>query len=84
MARKWTESNYGGGSRLPKIVTKDHMKPHIHDLMVLLHWVKGLFDVFLFEEWMYCYVEIILKGQQLLDWAEEIASRLRNQLNHAK
>jgi hypothetical protein len=42
---------------------KDHMKPYIHDLIVLLHRVKGSADVFLFEEWMYRYVEIVLKGE---------------------
>ena len=50
LTMKWTETNYGGGSRLPKIVTKDHLKSHIHDLVVLLHRVKGSSDVFLFEE----------------------------------
>ena len=53
------------------------MKPHIHDLVVLLHCVKGLADVFLFEEWMYSYIEIILKGEQWMDWAKIIASSLR-------
>ena len=37
LSRKWIETNYKGSSRLPKINTKDHMKPHVHDLMVLLH-----------------------------------------------
>ena len=50
MARKWKEKNYKGDSRLPKIVTKDHMKPHVHDLMVLLHQVKGSSDVLLFKD----------------------------------
>ena len=53
LARKWTETNYGGGSRIPKIVTKDHLKPHIHDLVVFLQWVKGSTVVFLFEDWMF-------------------------------
>ena len=52
--------------------------------MVLLHRVKGSADVFLFEDWMYCYVEIILKGDQWMDWAEIIASSLRRELKHAK
>lgn len=69
LARKWTKTNNGGGSRFPKVVTKDHLKPHIHDLVVLLHRVKGSADVFLFEEWMYRYIEIILKGEQWTDWA---------------
>ena len=69
LARKWKEINYGGGSRLPKVITKDHIKPHIHDLVVLLHRVKGSTDVFLFEEWMYRYIEIMLKGEQWMDWA---------------
>ena len=67
LARRWTETNYGGGSRLPKVVTKDHLKPHIHDLVVLLHRVNSSFDVFLFEEWMYRYIEIILKGEQWME-----------------
>ena len=33
---------------------------------------------------MFHYVEIILKGQQWLDWAEVIASSLRSQLKHTK
>ena len=77
------ETNYGGGSRPPKIVTKGDLKPHIHDLVVLLHWVKGLVDVFLFEDWMFGYVEIILKGEQWVDWAEIISSSLRTHLKHA-
>ena len=78
MAKKWTQTNYRGGSRLPKIVTKDHMKFHIHDLMVLLHQIKGSLDVLLFEDWMYRYVEIILEGKQVLDWAELVARSMRN------
>lgn len=74
LARKSMETNYEGGSKLSKIVTKDHMKPHIHELMVLLHRVKGSANIFLFEEWMYHYVEIILKGNQLLYWVEVIVS----------
>lgn len=84
LARKWTKVNYGGGSRLPKVITRSHMKPHIHDLVVLLHRVKGSADVCLFEEWMYRYIEIILKGEQWIDWAEIIATSLRSQLKHAK
>lgn len=60
------------------------MKPHIHDLVVLLHRVKGSIDVFLFKEWMHRYVEIILKGEQWMDWVEIIDSSLRTQLKHAK
>ena len=84
LARKWIETNYKGSSRFPKIITKDHMKPRIHDLMVLLHWVKGFVDFFLFENWMYHYIEIILKGEYLLDWEKLIASSLRNQLKQSK
>ena len=84
MARKWTEVNYGGGYRHSKVITKDHMKPHIHDLVVLLHCVKGSADVSLFEEWMFRYVEIILKGEQWMDWVENIATSLRTQLKNAK
>ena len=60
------------------------MKPHIHDLVVLLHHVKGLANVFLFEEWIYKYIEIILKGEQWMDWVEIIACSLRTQLKRAK
>jgi hypothetical protein len=84
LARKWTKVNYGGGFRLPKVITKDHMKPHIHDLVVLLHRVKGSADVFSFEEWMYRYIEIILKGGKWMDWAEIIANSLRSQLKCTK
>ena len=53
------------------------MKRHIHELVVLLHHVKVSADAFLFEEWMYRYIEIILKGEQWMDWAEIIAGSLR-------
>ena len=33
---------------------------------------------------MYRYIEIILKGEQWMDWAEIIASSLSSQLKHAK
>lgn len=60
------------------------MQPHIHDPVVMLHRVKGSADVSLFEEWMYRYVAIVLKGEQWMDWAEIIATSLRTQLKHAK
>ena len=69
---------------MPKVITKDHMKPHIHDLVVLLHKVKGLVDVFLFEECMYRYIEIILKGEKWMDWAKITANSLRTQLKRTK
>ena len=84
LARKWIEVNYGGEFRLPKVITKDHMQPHIRDLVVMLHRVKGSTDVSLFEEWMFRYIEIILKGEQWMDWAEIIATSLRKQLKCAK
>ena len=67
LAKKWAEVNYGGGSRLPKVITKDHMQPHIHYLVVMFHHLKGSSDVSLFEEWMFRYIEIILKGEQWMD-----------------
>ena len=60
------------------------MKPHIHDLVIFLHRVKGLANVFLFEEWMYRYIKIMLKGKQWMDWAEIIASSIRSQLKCTK
>lgn len=84
LSRKWTKIYYKGGSRLPKVVTKDHLKPHIHDLVVLLNRVKSLSNVFLSKEWMYKYIETIFKGEQWMDWVEIIASSLRTQLKHAK
>ena len=33
---------------------------------------------------MYRYIEIILKGEQWMDWAKIIAISLRTQLKHAK
>ena len=60
------------------------MKPHIHDLVVMLHHVKGSVDVLLFEEWMFKYVEILLKGEQWMDWVEIIANSLRTQLRRSK
>ena len=84
LERKWSITNYGGGYRLPKVITKDHLKPHIHDIVVMLHRVKGSADILVFKEWMYRYIEIILKGEQYMDWAEVIASSLKNQLKHAK
>ena len=60
------------------------MKPYIHDLVVLLHQVKGSADVFLFEEWIFRYVEIILKGEEWMDWAEIIANSLRSPFKRAK
>ena len=78
------ETNYKGGSRLHKIVTKEHMKPHICDLMVFLHQAKGFSDILLFEDWMHHYIDIILTGKHFLDWSKLIASSLRNQLKHSE
>ena len=60
------------------------MKPHIHEMVVFLHSIKGSANVFLFKERMYRYIEIILKGEQWMDWAEIIASSLRAKLKCAK
>ena len=63
MARKWTKTFYRGGSRLPKVITKVHMKPDIHNFMVLLHITKGSTDILVFGEWMFHYIDIILIGK---------------------
>ena len=60
------------------------MKPYIHDVILLLHQFKGSTDAFLFGEWMFRYIEIILKGEQWMDWEKIIANSLRSQLRCAK
>ena len=52
--------------------------------MVLLHQVKGSTNVFLFKEWLYHYIEIILNGEQWMEWVEIITSLLSTQLKNAK
>ena len=56
------------------------MSPRVHDIIVLLHRICGSPNVRLFKDWMYFYIQIVLEGLQFLDWAELIASSLRNQL----
>ena len=48
--------------------------------MVLLHRIYGSSYVCSFEEWMYFYIQIVLKGSQFLDWVELVASSLRSYL----
>ena len=83
IARNWTVTFYKGGSRLPKILKKDHMSSCVHDIIVLLHRIIGSPDVLLFQEWMYFFIQIVMEGTQFLDWAELIAHSLRDQLKWA-
>ena len=59
------------------------MTIHVKDIMVLLHRIFGSPNVSVFEERMYFYIQIVLKGSQFLDWAELIASSLIDQLKGA-
>ena len=78
IAKSWTKVFYKGGSRLPKTLKKDQMTTQVQDIMVLLHRICGSPDVSIFEDWMYFYIQIVLKGSQFLDWVELIASSLTN------
>lgn len=82
-AKSWTESFHKGGSRLPKTLNKSQMTTQVQDIMVLLHRIFGSPDVSFFEEWMYFYIQIVLKGSQFRDWVELIGSSLRDQLKGA-
>lgn len=59
--RSWLIKPQRGGSRLPKSLNRDHVKPYIRDLIVLLHKVKGVVDSYLFMEWMYHFIQVILE-----------------------
>ena len=76
----WTKKFYKGGPWLLKSLIKDHMDSHIHDLVVLLHRIKDSPKAYLFDNWMYHFIDIILEGKQYLDWAEIIASSMSDQL----
>lgn len=82
MARKWMKTFYGGGSRIPKILTKDHMKPNIHELMILLHQAKDWADILVFKESMFNFIDIFLTTKQFLEKPKLIASSLRSHLKH--
>lgn len=59
------------------------MKPYIRDLIVLLHKVKGAVDSYLFAEWMYLFVQVVLDKTCYIDWGEVIAEELQDQLKQA-
>lgn len=60
------------------------MLPHIHDVMLLLHRARGSVEAYIFDDWIYCYVQLVLEGKQYLDWVELIADSMREQLSMAK
>ena len=39
------------------------MNSAIHDLVVMLHKLKGSPEAYLFEYWMYNFIDIILEGK---------------------
>ncbi|GLJ40667.1 hypothetical protein SUGI_0839700 [Cryptomeria japonica] len=73
----WLKVPQRGGSRLPKNPNKNHMLPHIHDVMLLLHRVRGSMEAYSFDDWIYCYVQLVLEGKQYLNWAELIADSMK-------
>lgn len=84
IAKYWLKVPQRGGSRLPKYPNKNHMLPHIHDVMLLLHRVRGSAEAYSFDDWIYCNVQLVLEGKQYLDWTELIADSMREQLSMAK
>ena len=54
------------------------MTTQVQDIMVLLHRICGSSDVSILEDWMYLYIQIVLEDSKFLDWAELIASSLRD------
>ncbi|GLJ21621.1 hypothetical protein SUGI_0402190 [Cryptomeria japonica] len=46
----WLKVPQRGGSRLPNNPNKNHMLPHIHDVMLLLHQVRGSTEAYSFDD----------------------------------
>lgn len=84
IAKHWLRVPQRGGSRLPKYPNKNHMLLHSHDVMLLVHRVRGSVEAYNFDDWIYCYVQLVLEGKQFLDWAELIADSMREQPSMAK
>lgn len=55
-----------------------------NDMVTFLSQVKGLPDSHYFQPWMCWYMNIIRKGNDRIDWGEQISDAIFNQLKEAR
>lgn len=72
ISREWLTTPRRGKSQLPRNLHKNHFVNEIFDMILLLYRIRGNEKAHEFEEWMYFFIQIILEGAQLLDWAQLI------------
>jgi len=82
IARNWLLKFQKGGSRLPRPLTRDHLIQEVRDIVVLLNRLRGNQHAYYWEDWMYFFIQVVLQGEQYLDWAEIIADCLHQSLNN--
>ena len=80
VAQTWLLRPAEGGSRFPKPLTIEHFIKEIVDIMLLLNRVKGNARAFLWESWMYLFIQKIVEGEKFIDWADLIAENLHRGL----
>lgn len=78
---KWLKAPRPGVTRWPKNPPHSDFIEEVNDLITLLSRVHALPTLFYFEDWMYVYIKIILKGKQQVFWGEKISNFLHEQLN---
>jgi len=67
-------------SKVPKKLHKSDFHQEINYMVVFLNRIMGCPQSANFEPWMFFYIEEIISGKRMIDWAEMISSNIDDQL----
>lgn len=74
------ERQEGNPNKVPRELFRSDFFKEYHDLVTLLSRVMGLPTIAFFKEWMFYFIQDIIRGEARFHWAKMINENLHNQL----
>lgn len=71
-------------SRWPKIFHQSNFNEEYNGIVHLLSRIKGLPNSHYFQTWIWWYMNIIRKGNDMIDWGEQISDAICEQLKEVR
>lgn len=73
---RWMNKPKPSRTKLPKQIISDDLKQEYYDLIMMLNRVGGCPQAFIFEPWMFYYINLVLEGKEHINWAVMISDNL--------
>lgn len=82
--RKWMQNPKPHHSKMPKKLISMDFKQECGDLVRMMSQIMGFPQAFIFEPWMFCFIEEVMDATKMVDWARMISNNLDEQLRNLK